>query len=174
MSRHPLAQGVYSKSGPRNKICLYVFREPIICNNIPRIVPGWTKPIVIGRHAHGDQYKAQDYVVRKPGTVKMVYTGEDGTVEEIQLYKYTSPGVALAMYNTDESISAFAHSSFQVALGKRWPLYLSTKNTILKRYDGRFKDIFQEIYEKYGMHQLLLSCCFTNEVLFFPIAWLRG
>lgn len=158
----------------RNILGGTVFREPIICNNIPRIVPGWTKPIVIGRHAHGDQYKAQDYVVRKPGTVKMVYTGEDGTVEEIQLYKYTSPGVALAMYNTDESISAFAHSSFQVALGKRWPLYLSTKNTILKRYDGRFKDIFQEIYEKYGMHQLLLSCCFTNEVLFFPIAWLRG
>ncbi|XP_053671064.1 isocitrate dehydrogenase [NADP], mitochondrial-like [Anopheles nili] len=132
----------------RNILGGTVFREPIICSNIPRIVPGWTKPIVIGRHAHGDQYKAQDYVVRKPGTVKLVYNGEDGTVEEIELYKYKAPGVALAMYNTDESIEAFAHSSFQVALSKRWPLYLSTKNTILKRYDGRFKDIFQEIYEK--------------------------
>ncbi|KFB41157.1 AGAP003168-PA-like protein [Anopheles sinensis] len=132
----------------RNILGGTVFREPIICNNIPRIVPGWTKPIVIGRHAHGDQYKAQDYVVRKPGTVKLVYNGDDGSSEEMLVFKYKAPGVALAMYNTDESITDFAHSSFQVALAKGWPLYLSTKNTILKRYDGRFKDIFQEVYEK--------------------------
>uniref|UniRef100_U5EUN0 Isocitrate dehydrogenase [NADP] n=1 Tax=Corethrella appendiculata TaxID=1370023 RepID=U5EUN0_9DIPT len=132
----------------RNILGGTVFREPIICKNIPRIVPGWTKPIVIGRHAHGDQYKAKDFVVTKPGTVELVFTGEDGTVEKHELFKYKAGGVALGMYNTDDSIASFAHSSFQVALSKKWPLYLSTKNTILKSYDGRFKDIFQEIYEK--------------------------
>lgn len=132
----------------RNILGGTVFREPILCSNIPRLVPGWTRPIIIGRHAHGDQYKAQDFVVSKPGTVKMVYTADDGTTQEYQLFKYNGGGVAMGMYNTDESIAAFAHSSFQIALSKKWPLYLSTKNTILKRYDGRFKDIFQEIYEK--------------------------
>ncbi|CAH1995828.1 unnamed protein product [Acanthoscelides obtectus] len=132
----------------RNILGGTVFREPILCSNIPKLVPGWTQPIVIGRHAHGDQYKAKDFVVTKPGKVEMIYTADDGEVQKVELFKYKSPGVAMGMYNTDESISAFAHSSFQVALQKGWPLYLSTKNTILKKYDGRFKDIFQEIYDK--------------------------
>ncbi|XP_049800845.1 isocitrate dehydrogenase [NADP], mitochondrial-like [Schistocerca nitens] len=132
----------------RNILGGTVFREPIICKTIPRIVPGWKNAIVIGRHAHGDQYKAKDFVVSKPGTVEMVYRSNDGETTTIELFDYKGPGIAMGMYNTDESIKAFAHSSFQVALQKKWPLYLSTKNTILKRYDGRFKDIFQEIYDK--------------------------
>ncbi|KOB65844.1 Isocitrate dehydrogenase [NADP], partial [Operophtera brumata] len=131
----------------RNILGGTVFREPILCKNIPRLVPGWTQPMVIGRHAHGDQYKAQDLVITKPGKVELVFTAKDGTVENRLLYDFKTPGVAMAMYNTDESIRAFAHSSFQIALQKKWPLYLSTKNTILKRYDGRFKDIFEEIYQ---------------------------
>lgn len=132
----------------RNILGGTVFREPILCKNIPRLVSGWTKPIVIGRHAHGDQYKAQDFVVTKPGKVELVYTGDDGSTEKFLLFQFKDSGVALGMYNTDESIRSFAHSSFQVALQKKWPLYMSTKNTILKRYDGRFKDIFEEIYQK--------------------------
>lgn len=133
----------------RNILGGTVFREPIICKNIPKLVPGWTQPIIIGRHAHGDQYKAKDLIVDQPGKVELVYTTADGKVERHQLFDFKGPGVALGMYNTDESITAFAHSSFQVALQKKWPLYLSTKNTILKKYDGRFKDIFQDIFEKY-------------------------
>uniref|UniRef100_R4WRJ5 Isocitrate dehydrogenase [NADP] n=1 Tax=Riptortus pedestris TaxID=329032 RepID=R4WRJ5_RIPPE len=133
----------------RNILGGTVFREPIICKNIPRIVPGWTQPICIGRHAHGDQYKATDLVVPGRGTVELVFTSESGEKQSFTVFNFKSPGVTLAMYNTDESIESFAHSSFQVALQKKWPLYLSTKNTILKRYDGRFKDIFQEIYEKH-------------------------
>ncbi|KAL1140909.1 hypothetical protein AAG570_000837 [Ranatra chinensis] len=132
----------------RNILGGTVFREPIICKNIPRIVPCWTKPIVIGRHAHGDQYKATDYIVNEPGKVELMFTSNKGGVEKILIYDFKQPGVVLGMYNTDDSIASFAHSSFQVALQKKWPLYLSTKNTILKKYDGRFKDIFQEIYEK--------------------------
>lgn len=132
----------------RNILGGTVFREPIICKTIPKIVPGWTSAIVVGRHAHGDQYKATDYVVKKPGKVELVYTSETGEQERFTVFDFKSPGVALAMYNTDESIIDFAHSSFQMALQKKWPLYLSTKNTILKKYDGKFKDIFQEIYER--------------------------
>ena len=132
----------------RNILGGTVFREPILCKNIPKLVPGWVNPIIIGRHAHGDQYKATDFVVTKPGKVEMVYTPNEGKEVRYELFNYKTGGVAMGMYNTDESIKAFAHSSFQVALNKGWPLYLSTKNTILKRYDGRFKDIFQEIYEK--------------------------
>lgn len=132
----------------RNVLGGTVFREPILCKNIPRLVPGWTQPIIIGRHAFGDQYKAKDIVVSKPGKLELVFSGSDGIIEKHEVYNFKNPGVALAMYNTDESIAAFAHSSFQVALNKKWPLYLSTKNTILKRYDGRFKDIFQEIFEQ--------------------------
>lgn len=132
----------------RNILGGTVFREPIICKNIPKLVPGWTQPIIIGRHAHGDQYRAENHVVDRPGKVELVFTGNDGKVEKHLVYDFKDPGVVMAMYNTDESISAFAHSSFQVALKKKWPLYLSTKNTILKQYDGRFKDIFQDIYEK--------------------------
>jgi isocitrate dehydrogenase len=132
----------------RNIIGGTVFREPIICNNVPRYVQGWTKPIVIGRHAFGDQYKATDTVIKGKGTLKMTFTNEDGETKTWEVYNFQGDGVAMAMYNTDESIYGFARSSFQVALEKKWPLYLSTKNTILKAYDGRFKDIFQEVYEK--------------------------
>lgn len=132
----------------RNIIGGTVFREPIICSNVPRLVPGWTRPIVIGRHAFGDQYKATDVVIKGKGKLKMSFTNEEGSTQEWEVYNFEGDGVALSMYNTDESIYGFAQSSFQVALDKKWPLYLSTKNTILKSYDGRFKDIFQEVYEK--------------------------
>eukprot|EP00245_Coleochaete_scutata_P006382 TRINITY_DN2080_c0_g1_i1.p1 TRINITY_DN2080_c0_g1~~TRINITY_DN2080_c0_g1_i1.p1 ORF type:complete len:477 (+),score=110.03 TRINITY_DN2080_c0_g1_i1:188-1432(+) len=133
----------------RNILNGTVFREPILCKNIPRLVPGWTKPIVIGRHAFGDQYKATDAVLKGPGKLTLVFVPE-GKTEKVELDVYDfkgDGGVALAMYNTDESIRAFAESSMAMALQKKWPLYLSTKNTILKKYDGRFKDIFQEVYE---------------------------
>ena len=132
----------------RNIIGGTVFREPIICSNVPRLVPGWTKPIVIGRHAFGDQYKATDVVIKGKGKLKMTFTNEAGETQEWEVYDFKGDGVALSMFNTDESIYGFAQSSFQVALEKKWPLYMSTKNTILKAYDGRFKDIFQEVYEK--------------------------
>lgn len=132
----------------RNIIGGTVFREPIICSNVPRLVPGWTQPIVIGRHAFGDQYKATDVVIKGKGKLKMTFTNEAGETQEWEVFDFKGDGVALSMYNTDESIYGFAQSSFQVALKKKWPLYLSTKNTILKAYDGRFKDIFQEVYEK--------------------------
>lgn len=133
----------------RNILGGTVFREPIVIPRVPRLVPGWEKAIIIGRHAHGDQYKAQDTVIPGPGTVELVYTPKDGgEPQKIKVYDYKAPGVALAMYNTDESIVGFAHASFKLALEKEMPLYMSTKNTILKKYDGRFKDIFNEIYEK--------------------------
>ncbi|XP_061143420.1 isocitrate dehydrogenase [NADP] cytoplasmic isoform X1 [Syngnathus typhle] len=138
----------------RNILGGTVFREAIICRNIPRLVPGWVKPIIIGRHAHGDQYKATDFVVPGPGKVEMIYTPECGEQVKFVVHNFEGTGgVALGMYNTDKSIRDFAHSSFQMALVKCWPLYLSTKNTILKKYDGRFKDIFQEIYEKYARRE---------------------
>ncbi|CAN1259762.1 Isocitrate dehydrogenase [NADP] [Linum perenne] len=143
----------------RNILNGTVFREPIICKNVPRLVPGWTKPICIGRHAFGDQYRATDLVVTEPGKLKMVFVpdGHNKTTE-LEVFKFTGAGgVGLSMYNTDEvlhyslfgkqSIRAFAEASMNTAYQKRWPLYLSTKNTILKKYDGRFKDIFQEVYE---------------------------
>ena len=130
----------------RNILDGTVFREPIICKNVPRLVPNWTAPIVIGRHAHADQYKAVDFVTKGKGKLTITYTPENGTPETHEVYDYQGDGVAMAMYNTDESIRGFAHACFNMALTKKWPLYLSTKNTILKQYDGRFKDIFQEIY----------------------------
>jgi isocitrate dehydrogenase len=132
----------------RNILDGTVFREPIICKNIPRLVPGWTKPIVIGRHAFGDQYRATDFGTKGKGKLTITFTPENGTPETHEVYQFTGDGVAMAMFNTDESIRGFAQSCFNVALMKKWPLYLSTKNTILKKYDGRFKDIFQEIYDK--------------------------
>lgn len=132
----------------RNILGGTVFREPILCNNIPRLVPGWTNPIVIGRHAFGDQYRAKDMVINRPGTISVVFKGEDGVTDTTEVFSFKNGGVFMGMYNTDDSISSFAHASFQYALQKGWPLYLSTKNTILKRYDGRFKDIFEEIYQK--------------------------
>lgn len=131
----------------RNIIGGTVFREPIICENIPRYVTTWTKPIVIGRHAFGDQYKATDKVIKGKGKLRMTFTNEAGEEQSWEVYDFEGDGVAMCMYNTDESIFGFARSSFQVALEKKWPLYLSTKNTILKAYDGRFKDIFAEVYE---------------------------
>ncbi len=131
----------------RNILDGTVFREPIICRNVPRLVPGWTAPICIGRHAFGDQYKATDVVTKGKGKLTMTFTGEDGTVQSWDVYDFKGDGVALCMYNTDASIRGFAHACFNMAIQKRWPLYLSTKNTILKKYDGRFKDIFAEIYQ---------------------------
>jgi isocitrate dehydrogenase len=133
----------------RNILGGTVFREPILCDNIPKLVPGWTKPIIIGRHAHGDQYKAKDLVVQGRGTFSIHFTPDDGSAPtNIEAFKFTGGGgVVMGMYNTDESIRDFAHSCFQYALQKQWPLYMSTKNTILKRYDGRFKDIFEEIFQ---------------------------
>ncbi len=132
----------------RNILDGTVFREPIVCSNVPRLVPNWTAPICIGRHAFGDQYRATDFVTKGKGKLTVKFEGEDGTVQEFEVYNFKGDGVALAMYNTDESIIGFARSCFNQALSKKWPLYLSTKNTILKKYDGRFKDIFEEIYQQ--------------------------
>ncbi len=131
----------------RNILDGTVFREPIVCSNVPRLVPNWTAPICIGRHAFGDQYRATDFVTKGKGKLTIKFEGEDGQVIEHEVYNFKGDGVALAMYNTEESIRGFARSCFNTAIQKGWPLYLSTKNTILKKYDGRFKDIFQEIYE---------------------------
>lgn len=134
----------------RNILDGTVFREPIIMKNIPRLVPGWEFPICIGRHAFGDQYRATDFVVKGKGKLTITFTPEDGSEpQSYDVYDFQGDGVALAMYNTDESITGFAHSCFNQAINKRWPLYLSTKNTILKKYDGRFKDIFADVYEKH-------------------------
>ena len=133
----------------RNIIGGTVFREPIICKNIPKLVPSWTDPVVIGRHAFGDQYRATDFKVPGKGKMEVKWTSEDGK-EEIkkEVFNFTGPGVALSMYNLDKSIEDFARSCFSYGLIKKWPVYMSTKNTILKKYDGRFKDIFEEIFEK--------------------------
>ncbi|MFD2932722.1 NADP-dependent isocitrate dehydrogenase [Spirosoma flavum] len=131
----------------RNILDGTVFREPIVMSNVPRLVINWKAPIIIGRHAFGDQYKATDFVVPGKGKLTMKFEGEDGTVQEYEVYNFQGPGVAMGMYNVDESIRGFAKACFNMALQKNWPLYLSTKNTILKKYDGRFKDIFQEIYD---------------------------
>lgn len=132
----------------RNILDGTVFREPIICKNVPRLVPNWTAPICIGRHAFGDQYRATDFVTKGKGKLTITFEGENGEKIQHEVYNFKGDGVAMAMYNTDESIRGFAKSCFNMALDKKWPLYFSSKNTILKKYDGRFKDIFQEIYEK--------------------------
>ncbi|KZT58076.1 putative isocitrate dehydrogenase [NADP] precursor [Calocera cornea HHB12733] len=128
-----------------------VSREPIILSKIPKPIPGWVKPIVIGRHAFGDQYRATDFVAPGPGKLELIYTPPGGESTVMEVYDFKGAGVALAMYNTDDSITGFAHASFKMALSKKMPLFMSTKNTILKKYDGRFKDIFQEIYD--GQYQ---------------------
>jgi isocitrate dehydrogenase len=149
VSEFKLAEMYPSPNGTlRNIIGGTIFREPIIIKNIPRLVPGWKYPICIGRHAFGDQYKATEMVVQKPGKLTLTFTPDDGSDPVTkEVYTFKSAGVALSMYNLDESITGFAHSCFQQAIMKKWPLYLSTKNTILKKYDGRFKDIFQEVYD---------------------------
>lgn len=132
----------------RNILDGTVFREPIIIKNIPRLVPHWTQPICIGRHAFGDQYRATDFVTKGKGKLTITFEPEAGEKQSFEVFNFKGDGVALAMYNTDESIRGFAQSCFNLAAQKKWPLYLSTKNTILKKYDGRFKDIFQEVYQK--------------------------
>jgi len=132
----------------RNILGGTIFREPIICKNVPRLVPGWTKPIVIGRHAYGDQYRATDFKVPGKGTLTLTFVGEDGQKIEREVFKFPGAGVAMSMYNLDQSIIDFARASMNYALNRGYPLYLSTKNTIVKVYDGRFKDIFQEVFDK--------------------------
>ncbi|UZK70028.1 NADP-dependent isocitrate dehydrogenase [Sphingomonas sp. S1-29] len=131
----------------RNILGGVVFREPIVISNVPRLVPGWTKPIVVGRHAFGDQYRATDYRVPGPGKLRLVFEGDDGVVIDEEVFRFPSAGVAMAMYNLDDSIRDFARSSLNYGLDRKWPVYLSTKNTIMKAYDGRFKDIFAEVFE---------------------------
>src|SRR6201997_1369872 len=131
----------------RNILGGVIFREPIICKNVPRLVPGWTKPIIIGRHAYGDQYRATDFKTPGKGTLKLVFTGDDGAKIEREVFRFPGSGVTMAMYNLDDSIRDFARASFNYGLNRNYPVYLSTKNTIVKVYDGRFKDIFQEIYD---------------------------
>ncbi len=132
----------------RNIIGGTIFREPIVCRNVPRLVPGWTHPIVIGRHAFGDQYRATDFLVPGKGKLTIKFEGDDGKVIEQTVYDFPGSGVAMAMYNIDESIIGFARSSFNYGLNRGWPVYLSTKNTILKRYDGRFMDLFQKVFDE--------------------------
>ncbi|WP_295705626.1 NADP-dependent isocitrate dehydrogenase [uncultured Brevundimonas sp.] len=131
----------------RNILGGVVFREPIICSNVPRLVPGWTQPIVVGRHAFGDQYKATDFLMPGAGTLSIKFVGDDGEVIEHEVFKSPSAGVAMGMYNLDDSIREFARASFAYGLNRNYPVYLSTKNTILKAYDGRFKDLFQEVFD---------------------------
>jgi isocitrate dehydrogenase len=131
----------------RNILDGTVFREPIVCKNVPRLVSNWTAPIIVGRHAFGDQYKATDFVVPGKGKLTIKFEGEDGQIIEKEIYQFETSGIAMGMYNTDESIKGFARSCFNLGIQKKWPVYLSTKNTILKKYDGRFKDIFAEIFD---------------------------
>jgi isocitrate dehydrogenase len=134
----------------RNILGGVVFREPIVISNVPRLVPGWTDPIVVGRHAFGDQYRATDTLIPGPGKLRLVFEGEDGKVIDKEVFQFPSSGVAMAMYNLDDSIRDFARASFNYGLGLGWPVYLSTKNTIMKAYDGRFKDLFQEVFDNEG------------------------
>ena len=131
----------------RNILGGVVFREPIVIDNVPRLVPGWTDPIVIGRHAFGDQYRATDILVPGPGKLRLIFEGDDGSVQDEEVFQFPSAGVAMAMYNLDDSIRDFARASMNYGLQREWPVYLSTKNTIMKKYDGRFKDLFEEVFE---------------------------
>ncbi len=166
----------------RNILGGVVFRAPIVCNNIPRLVPGWTKPIVIGRHAYGDQYRAQDFTVPGPGKLKIVFQGEDGQTMERDIHDFAEDdngGVALGMFNTDKSIYDFARACFNYALDLKWPLYMSTKNTILKAYDGRFKDIFQEVYENefkeaFDEHGLTYEHRLIDDMVACALKWSGG
>ncbi|MFN9377636.1 MAG: NADP-dependent isocitrate dehydrogenase [Novosphingobium sp.] len=137
----------------RNILGGVVFREPIVIQNVPRLIPGWTDPIVVGRHAFGDQYRATDTLIPGPGTLRLVFDGDNGEKLDLEVFKFPSSGVAMAMYNLDDSIRDFARASLNYGLGLGWPVYLSTKNTILKAYDGRFKDLFQEVYETEGFKE---------------------
>ncbi|MDC0926341.1 NADP-dependent isocitrate dehydrogenase [Candidatus Pelagibacter sp.] len=161
----------------RNIIGGTVFREPIICKNIPKLVPSWTDPVVIGRHAFGDQYRATDFKVPGKGKMEIKWTSEDGKDEiKHEVFNFTGPGVALSMYNLDKSIEDFARSCFSYGLMKKWPVYMSTKNTILKQYDGRFKDIFQEIFEKeyktdFGKNNLTYEHRLIDDMVACAMKW---
>jgi isocitrate dehydrogenase len=164
----------------RNILGGTVFREPIICHNVPRYVPGWTKPIIIGRHAFGDQYKATDFVVPGPGSLTIKWTPKDGgTPIEHEVFDYPDAGVAMAMYNLDESIAGFAHACFLYGLDRGYSVYLSTKNTILKAYDGRFKDIFQQVFdqeykEKFTQARLVYEHRLIDDMVASAIKWEGG
>ena len=137
----------------RNILGGTIFREPIVIQNVPRLIPGWTDPIVVGRHAYGDKYRATDTLIPGPGTLRLVFNGDDGQNIDLEVFKFPAAGVAMAMYNLDESIRDFARSSLNYGLNLGWPVYLSTKNTILKKYDGRFKDLFEEVFEGEGFKE---------------------
>ncbi|MEJ2410012.1 MAG: NADP-dependent isocitrate dehydrogenase [Novosphingobium sp.] len=147
----------------RNILGGVVFREPIVISNVPRLVPGWTDPIVVGRHAFGDQYKATDTLIPGAGKLRLVFDGENGEKIDLDVFDFPSSGVAMAMYNLDESIRDFARASMNYALNLKWPLYLSTKNTIMKAYDGRFKDLFQEVYDTEGFAEKFKAAGITYE-----------
>jgi len=147
----------------RNILGGTIFREPIVIQNVPRLIPGWTDPIVVGRHAFGDQYRATDFVVPGPGKLRLVFEGADGNVIDREVFNFPGGGVAMAMYNLDDSIRDFARASMNYGLGLGWPVYLSTKNTILKAYDGRFKDLFQEVYEGEGFKEKFEKAGITYE-----------
>lgn len=163
----------------RNILGGVIFREPIICKNVPRLVPGWTQPIVVGRHAFGDQYRATDFKVPGKGTLSISFVGEDGTKIEKEVYKFPGAGVALSMYNLDESIRDFARASLNYGLMRNYPVYLSTKNTILKAYDGRFKDIFQEVYdaefkEEFEKRKLTYEHRLIDDMVASALKWSGG
>jgi isocitrate dehydrogenase len=163
----------------RNILGGVIFREPIICRNVPRLVPGWTKPIIIGRHAYADQYRATDFRFPGPGTLTMKFTGEDGKVIEREVFLAPSSGIALAMYNLDDSIRDFARASFNFGLARNYPVYLSTKNTILKVYDGRFKDIFQEVFDAefkadFEKHKITYEHRLIDDMVAAALKWSGG
>lgn len=163
----------------RNILGGVIFREPIICKNVPRLVPGWTQPIIVGRHAFGDQYRATDFKVPGPGTLTIKFVGDDGAVIEHEVYKYQDSGVAMAMYNIDESITEFARASLNYGLMRKYPVYLSTKDTILKQYDGRFKEIFQKIYEnefkaEFEKHKIWYEHRLIDDMVASALKWSGG
>ena len=147
----------------RNILGGTIFREPIVISNVPRLVPGWTDPIVVGRHAYGDQYRATDFLVPGKGKLRLVFEGEDGTVIDREVFQFPSSGVAMSMYNLDDSIMDFARASFNYGLDRKWPVYLSTKNTIIKAYDGRFKDLFQQVFDTEGFKEKFAEAKITYE-----------
>ncbi len=147
----------------RNILGGTIFREPIVISNVPRLIPGWTDPIVVGRHAFGDQYRATDFLVPGAGTLRLVFEGEDGQVIDREVYQFKASGVAMSMYNLDDSIRDFARASFNYGLDRGWPVYLSTKNTIIKAYDGRFKDLFEEVFNKEGFKARFAAARITYE-----------
>ena len=161
----------------RNIIGGTVFREPIICKNIPKLVPSWTDPLIIGRHAFGDQYRATDFVVPGKGKLELKWTSEDGSDEKkFEVFNFTGPGVALSMYNLDKSIEDFARSCFNYGLIKKWPVYLSTKNTILKKYDGRFKDIFEKVFNdefkaEFDKHKITYEHRLIDDMVACAMKW---